>query len=316
MKKARRRRRSRKNHDPLFKQLLRARLSDLVQIVAPDIAERLDFSQVQFQQQEFFTSPSGGDHRVDLLARVASGDGRYEYILIHVEIEARSKAAMAERLWLYYVLIWRRHRCPILPIVINLTGGARDVTEKEYRHDVYGREVMAFRYYALGLERSQAEAYLARPQPLAWALTPLMQPGRLRPAEHLHACHSRLAGARLSEEDRLLLINCVETYLELSDDDRREYDAMTVEERARKVLSDEPTWADQLIARGRAEGSQQGMQQGMQQLLLRQLSQRFGPLSAETRRRVASIADTETLARLGEQVIEAESLADLGLDGP
>ena len=55
---------------------------------------------------------------------------------------------------------------------------------------------------------------------------------------------------------------------------------------------------------------QQAVSEGEATLLLHQLERRFGPLSAEVRRRVAA-AGSETLLVWGERLLEAKTLADI-----
>lgn len=81
------------------------------------------------------------------------------------------------------------------------------------------------------------------------------------------------------------------------------------------------TWADRMreegVRQGREEGVRQGREEGLhqlRQLLLRQLTRRFGPLPERVRRTLEGIDSPDVLAHLGERAIEAESLAELGLD--
>ena len=64
-----------------------------------------------------------------------------------------------------------------------------------------------FRYYLFCLQGSRAEDFLARDQPLGWALAALMRPETLSRAEHKMACLRRIAAAPLDELRRFLLVN-------------------------------------------------------------------------------------------------------------
>jgi predicted transposase YdaD len=78
------------------------------------------------------------------------------------------------------------------------------------------------------------------------------------------------------------------------------------------------TIAEELIregeARGEARGEAQGEVRGLRRALLKQLCVKFGDLSAEIDSRLQRLSITD-LDRLLEQVLDANSLADLGLDG-
>lgn len=85
------------------------------------------------------------------------------------------------------------------------------------------------------------------------------------------------------------------------------------------------TWSERLEAKGYERGVQQGIERGVQQgiergraqgqhrLLQRQLERRFGSLPEGALDRLAAIRDPSALDRLGEQLLEARSLEELGL---
>jgi hypothetical protein len=88
--------------------------------------------------------------------------------------------------------------------------------------DLSGPELSSFRYVVFGLSGCSGVVYLSRSEPLAWALAALMRPGESR-AAHKLACHRRIAEARLADERRILLMDFVEAYLELTAAEAREY---------------------------------------------------------------------------------------------
>jgi len=138
-----------------------------------------------------------------------------------------------------------------------------------------------------------------------------------RPALKL-ACMSRIAAADLDEARRGLLVNCVETYLELNPEEAAEYAAFCTVPENREVRAMATTWMERVEAKGMEKGLQKGLRKGQQQglralrkVLLSLLEQRFGPLSAETRTQVEAITSLERLTRLSERVLTARSLATL-----
>lgn len=117
--------------------------------------------------------------------------------LVHVEVEARYRPEIDRRVAGYYMQIRLRHDLPVLPIALCLRGGAPGITVRSVVEAELGAEIDCFRYYLLGLQGSRAEEYLARDQPLAWALAALMRPETLSRAEHKLACLQRIAAAPL-----------------------------------------------------------------------------------------------------------------------
>lgn len=62
------------------------------------------------------------------------------------------------------------------------------------------------------------------------------------------------------------------------------------------------------------EAQEKGVQKGIRRMLVRQLDQRFGPLPVRARRKVGAIRSTQRLEQLGDQVLTARSLQELGLE--
>ncbi|HEY2737132.1 MAG TPA: hypothetical protein VGK45_01940 [Thermoanaerobaculia bacterium] len=289
-------------HDQVFKDLIGGFLSDFLTLVAPEPAGRLDLSHWKLLDKETFTDwPRGRRRELDLLAevRLAGGDGRTA--LIHVEIEARSRKEMGARLAGYNMQIRLRHGRPIVSILVRLRGGQPGVHLDAVVDAALGPELLRFSYYSFGLARSRAEDYLAKDQPLAWALAALMRRGSMRRAEHKMACLRRIAAADLDELHRFLLGNCVEMYLQCEGRDAEELEALQARDNAKEVRAMKLTWADQL------------RKEGVQQTLLRQLGVRFGPLSDDVKQRVEGIGSVERLQEIAEKILVAHSLEEMGL---
>jgi hypothetical protein len=116
-------------HDKIFKQLLHAFLDDFLRLVVPETLDRLDLSSPEFLDKELFAGgPRGRRRELDLLVRVRTVQGRP--LLIHVEIEARAKPGMEDRLWLYRNQIQARYETPVLtPRDLPEEGPARSLPE-------------------------------------------------------------------------------------------------------------------------------------------------------------------------------------------
>src|SRR5262249_40123784 len=89
-----------------------------------------------------------------------------------------------------------------------------------------------------------AADYLARPEPLAWALAALMRPGQLtRPALKLE-CLRRIAAVDLDEERRIRLVDCGEAYLELNFNETEEDARLCTGQENREVREMATTWSE------------------------------------------------------------------------
>ena len=293
-------------HDKIFKQLLHAYLDDFLRLVVPETLDRLDLSSPEFLDKELFAGgPRGRRRELDLLVRVRTVNGRT--LLIHVEVEARASRGMGERLWRYHNQIQARYEIRVLTILINVKRGCPGVCLKSWENDL-GPSFPELRYVSFGLAGCQAAEYLARPEPLAWALAALMNPGSLSRAELKMACMRRIAGLR-RKADPFLLVDCVENYLQLTVQEDVEFEALRSRKENREVQAMAMTWSEKIAAQGEARGKAQGVQE----ILLLQLAERFGPLPEGARRQVEEIGSLQRLTQLAKRVLTAHSLEEMGL---
>jgi len=291
-------------HDPLFKSLFRIFFAGLLRLVAPDLAGRLDLAAAAFLDKELI-SAAPRDHRVvDLLAKIPLRSGGGRFLLIHVEIENRSRHGMGKRLRDYHRSIQARHEDPVLSIVVYLTGGKAGVCEEILDGDLAAPGLTSFRYLSFGLSRCPAAEYLASPEPLAWALAALMNRGDWSRAELKRRCLTRISEARLGYRERWELANCVETYLELTPEEAEEFSLRATPQawRAHTMLF-KLSWADKMLG------------QAVQTTLLSILEERFGVVPEDVRARIERIYSLDRLNQLARRAVTAKTLKSLRLGG-
>ena len=74
------------DHDQIFKTLFREFFKEFLEGFLPRVAEEVDFTRVEFLDQEFFTDINKGRKKLlDLVAKVSLKSGEDEYILLHTE---------------------------------------------------------------------------------------------------------------------------------------------------------------------------------------------------------------------------------------
>jgi hypothetical protein len=290
-------------HDPLFKRLLQAFFRDFLELVAPRIATQLDLSSPVFLDKEF---PSPGPPEVsrvvDLLARLPLKEDGSKSLLVHVEVEARARKGFGERIRSYYRWIQTRHTGQILSIALFLHGGEAGIREGRIGGDLTGPGLTEFRYLSFGLSRCRAAEYLAKPQPLAWALAALMDRRPWSRAQLKMNILARIAEASLSADDGRVLVNCVETYLQLSPGEAEEIRLLAMPETRRaNTMLYRVTWEDKMMGAG------------ARQVVLGLLEDRFGPVPEEVRARLEKIRSVERLTRLAQKAAKVKSLAALRL---
>ena len=143
-----------------------------------------------------------------------------------------------------------------------------------------------------------------------------MDPGPLSRAEHKHACLLKIFTAELNDIQRRPLVNCVESYLELTPEEAAEFEALGHLGKNREVHAMAMTWEERMMAKGREEGLQvgreEGEQQGTRQLVLELLGERFGAVPDRIRRKVDEIESVDRLRFLAKKVLKAQSSMSSG----
>ncbi len=300
-------------HDQLFKEVLRAFLREFLELFFPDVAARLDFDSLRFPNKELFKGfPDGRLREPDVVAEMRSRDGEPEIVLVHVELQADTRAGFGERMFEYYALLWLQFGAPVFPIVLYLKGGSRKgIDILEYRQKLFEQEWIRFRYASVALAHLPARKY-AESSPLGAALAALMRRGKASERLTLRArMLNRAVAGELEEARQYLLVNVIETYFELSVDERERFRRLVERKEYREVQDVELTWGDRL----RKEGIEKGIVQGKRETLKRQLANKFGPLAKELEVRIDGISSTEELDRYLDRVLTAAALEEVGLNG-
>ena len=304
------------SHDQLSKSLIASFFPDFLRLALPDSALRLRLGEVTFLDKELFTDwPAGSRRELDLLARVPAEEGELS-LLVHVEIEAEARAGTDQRLWRYYMQLRLRHDLLVVPILVNLKGGRPGVELEVLEEGFEPLATGVFRYRVLGLSGCQAEDWLSRPEPVAWAFAALMRPGRWSRAELKLACLRRVGESEVAGGRKEILVNWVETYVELTPEDAAEFRHLLEQEENREVQEMEMTWLGRAEAQGVEKGLAQGMEKGIEVLrgvVLDLMDQRFGEMPAQVRQRVQAIDSMDTLAQISRRILTVSSIEDLHL---
>lgn len=305
------------DHDQLFKRLLKLFFPDLLGITVPEIARGLDLGRVRFLEQESFSDvPIGERVLFDILAEVPilGHEAEIEPVLILTEVDGDFRQRAEEKYWRYYAHLRLNYHQPVLVVVLWLHGGQPGVSLHHVIDRVLGQEVNRMTYVGFGLSGTPAEDFLSRPEPIAWALAALMHFKTRDRTEHKLSCLRPIAHAQLDEIQRFVLLNIVETYIELNDEEAERFAArlasQTVDAEV-KVMAQ--TWSEKMKAEGYERGIEQGRAQGLRQLVQHLLERRFGPLSGAVVERLAAIRDPNVLDELGQRLLDARSLEELGL---
>ncbi|HEV7669168.1 MAG TPA: hypothetical protein VGS22_11620 [Thermoanaerobaculia bacterium] len=322
-------------HDHLFKSLFRAFFRDLLLLLDAQLAAWLPAgAEVEFRDKELIPDSPQEEHRtVDLLGAIPDPVGGCQF-LVHVEIERKAGKEIGRRLWDYSIRLRGHYPEASISLVVFLRGGPPGAVWQTHVEETAGLEVARFRYLSFGLSRLPAEHLLARPEPLAWGLAALARPGALGRARVKFEALKKIANAHIGEHHRLLLLNCVETYLPLKGRDAEEYASLASARRSPEMKAMQMTWADRIEAKGvekglstglekgRKQGLKLGLEKGIEQgslaaadrlrrTVVRLLRQRFGRVPAPLRKRLAAIRTVDELGAIADRIFEVQSIDEL-----
>jgi hypothetical protein len=302
----------RKQHDLVLKTVFHHFFGDLIELVEPDFAARVDLTSVEFLEQETFSDfPGGSRQQADLVARLTSRDGEGRIVLVQTEVEGQFRTAMDERGFYYYLYLRAKYRLPVLLIVVFLQGGRQQLTMRQFVDRAEGVEVCRFRYLAFFLGQNRAEDFVDRPQPLAPALAALMK-SDFDPVQRKLRCMSAIRRAEVDEARRFLLAKIVELYVELDELETERYAAELDKQENEEVREMVITWEETLAA-SKAEGVAEGLV-AMRNSIVRVLSRRFGSVPAYLRQKLDAIRSVERLEEIHDQALTVNSVDELVLE--
>jgi hypothetical protein len=147
-----------------------------------------------------------------------------------------------------------------------------------------------------------------------------MRSGSWSRAELKLECLRRIATSDVVGLRKQMLVNWVETYVQLTEQDALELQRLLDLEGNEEIKAMELTWLGQAEARGMEKGIAQGAETAtreavgrMRRVVLRQIEQRFGAVPTKVQRKIEAIDSLEPLADLAERVLVIDSVGELGL---
>jgi len=120
----------------------------------------------------------------------------------------------------------------------------------------------------------------------------------------------RVVGSGFDKVLTHFLVNVIETYFVLSEEDAERYRQLISRKEFLAVQEAELTWADKLMEKGREEGHEAGVIDGKRKTLLRLLSAKFGELPEEMTRKAEAMSEAD-LDSLLDRILTARSLDEM-----
>jgi predicted transposase/invertase (TIGR01784 family) len=293
------------DHDRLFKELLSTFFVEFLELFLPEVARAIEPDSVSFLPQEYFADLTTGENKIiDLLAQVRLA-GQEVGFLIHVEAQATSRTAFAQRVFFYFARLHQKYLQRIYPIVVFSFDEPYREEPNQYTVEFDDLKVMEFNFKAIQLNRLNWRDFLNQSNPVAAALMSKM---RIDPADRPRVkveCLRLLATLRLNPAKSQLISGFVDTYLRLNVQEEQAFQAAvgTLEETEREGIM-------QIVTSWTEQGRTEGRTQEAQSLILRLLSRRVGTLPAGVEAQVQAL-ELPRLEALGEALLDFTGVDDL-----
>lgn len=322
------------SNDQLFKQILHTFFQEFLTLFFPNIAAKLDFSELRFPDKELFTDfPKGRQRRPDFLVQLQTKEGVRETILVHIEVQSRRSKAIPPRMFEYYILLRLRLDRPVLPIVLYLSKGTGGITKERHIEEFIDEETVSFTYNVISLGDLSAMKYLSGDSALGYALSSLMDGEGMSRVKQKALGFQGVSSEDLDEAKMSLLLYTIDKYIPLKVDQETEFRSLLGEGEDTKAMKILTSWEkrareegvergiEQGIERGIEQGIEQGIERGIEQgllegeqrMLLRMLETRFGSLPVNSVKFIRSLTDSNKIEELFQKGLKGDSLEDVGL---
>ena len=304
------------DHDQRFKTLIQQFFAEFLRLFFAPWADRLDCDAVEWLEKEVFPDPPEGPrHVLDLVAKLPTrqsvagqrpGEPEHWLALVHIEIESPDKVTpLRPRMFHAYTALRAKHGLPVLPIGLYLKVGLNGIGIDVYEEHFWELRPVHFEYLYVGLPALDGIQYVQGDNWLGVALAALMRIAADRVAWLGAEALRRIVEAPLPDQKRFLLGECVQAYLPLDEEQRREFERLVASESYTGVRAVGTTWFE--------KGMEKGMEKGQRAMLRELLEARFGGLAPPVTERLQQLP-TARLVPLMRAALHAQSLRELGLD--
>lgn len=313
------------DHDQRFKAMLREFFADFMRLFFPDWAKCFDLAHPEWLDKEVLPDPPDGErHLLDLVARLkttvplaadANTTADEWLAVIHIEVESADRTArLKPRLPRYYVHLRESQELPVLPIVLYLHVGMDGIGVDSVEEFVGTFNVLTFRYLYVGLPALDAVQYAQGDNWLGVSFSALMRAPREDWPRLLAEGIRRIGEAPLTEQQRYLLIDCMEAFAPLDAEGRELYERLTMAEPFSKIVPRNKTTYDRGLEEGMEKGIEKGVEQGAEKtardIATALLESRFQSLPEAVRARLQLMKQPE-LRELILKINAASSLDEL-----
>lgn len=298
--------------DAAWKTIIDPYFPQLIEFFYPQLHEKIDWPKgYQFLDRELdaiMRQAHVGKRSVDKLVQVHAYEGIKAVILLHLEIQSTRQSQFSRRLFEYYCRLYLRYQQPIIVLAI-LTDDIPNWKPDSYQSIVWDQTVIQFNFCTNKLlDYRDKELVLEESNnPFAWvvlaqlaAIKTKRDPNdRLQQKFTLLRC---LYEHNFSREMVVAVFTFMDWVLTLPEPLEIRYNE--------QIKQFEEEYGMSYITSIERQGIQQGIQQGECVVLQRQLQRKFTQVPSRYLDKLHK-ADSETLLRWSDAILEAKSLAEV-----
>ena len=312
-------RKQRQDLDSPWKEVLTRFFLHLIQLTHPELYHLIDWERgVRFldtELQKIAPASRTGRQTVDKLAQVYLRNGDDQWILVHVEAQARPEANFEERMYTYHVRLWLHYRRIVVSIAL-LADKNPNWRPYRYEQSLAGCR-LRFEFHSVKLLDFDERQLLTDENPCALLLLAFRRAAETENSNELRF-QARVELMRLTldrgynEETTGTLLRLLEWIMSLPEVLEKRYEelleAVKRERQTPFLASFERRALREGLQQGWEQGLQQGLQQGLLEGLIALLNDLYGAVPEALVQQLEQITDREILRALYAEAARAGSL--------
>ena len=233
----------------------------------------------------------------DALFKVTE-DG-YEYLML-VEFQTRPDMRMPLRMMEYTSMHHRRHKKPVYPVVVNLTGRGK---EERYSFDCLDLTVIDFNYRQINIRELSGTEYLYRGLIGLIPFVPLMRHNE-QPEKVLEKCAQRLESEVPDNEERATMYLALGVMASLKIPKN-----LILKVLEASKMENSPLF-DGLREEWEARGEIRGEIKGRLDLLINLIETKFGVVPDNLRKQLNALKEPETIKEVVRKAISSDTIEE------
>jgi len=243
--------------DQLCKRLVKAFFKEFLEFFFPELTERIDFTVEPIPiNKELFSGQIQGDKTIsDVLTQVKLLDGEEEMLLLHFEFQSGKEEEFSERMFLYYVDIWREYRKKIFAMALFIDDAVewRIPISDTFHMEFMGTSI-TYKYHLRKTKTYNYRDYLDNDNPITAALMTRMDFGKDSRALVKAEALKKLKKYHLSPLQEEILKNFIDKLLFLNEKEENEFkEIIYKEEKFKEVGKMLTTWEEKAMEKAVVE---------------------------------------------------------------